>query len=31
LDAAIAAAMERVTLSDLLGWFTHCGYRAQAA
>jgi hypothetical protein len=31
LDAAIAAAMERVTLSDLLGWFTHCGDRAQAA
>lgn len=26
LDAAIAAALKRVTLSDVLGWFEHAGY-----
>ena len=27
LDAALAEAIELVTASDALGWFTHCGYR----
>jgi transposase len=29
LDEAIAEAMEAVGLEDVLGWFTHCGYRLQ--
>jgi transposase len=29
LDEAIASAMEAVGLEDVLGWFTHCGYRLQ--
>ena len=31
LDAAIAAAMDRITPQDAQGWFRHCGYRAQPA
>ncbi len=31
LDAAIAAAMDRVTPGDAIGWFNHAGYSAQAA
>jgi transposase len=27
LDAALAKAIELVTTSDALGWFTHCGYK----
>jgi transposase len=27
LDAALAKAIELVTASDALGWFTHCGYK----
>lgn len=27
LDAALAQAIELVTPSDALGWFTHCGYK----
>ena len=26
LDAAVAAALKTVTLSDLRGWFEHAGY-----
>jgi len=29
LDAAITAAMARVTAADAKGWFTHCGYTTQ--
>jgi transposase len=28
LDEAIGEAMRAVTLEDVLGWFTHCGYYA---
>jgi transposase len=27
LENAIAEALERITTSDILGWFTECGYR----
>lgn len=30
LDDAIARGLEMVTLSDLYGWFKHCGYAATA-
>lgn len=30
LDDAIARGLELVTLSDLRGWFKHCGYAAHA-
>ncbi len=29
LEAAIAAALDLVTVDDALGWFTHCGYVLQ--
>jgi transposase len=27
LSDAVGEALERVTLSDIFGWFQHCGYR----
>jgi transposase len=30
LEAAIATLLERITSADLLGFFTHCGYRLQS-
>ncbi|WP_211173473.1 transposase [Brasilonema bromeliae] len=27
LDKAITDALETINLSDILGWFKHCGYR----
>jgi transposase len=29
LDEAMGDAMRAVTLEDVLGWFTHCGYKAR--
>ncbi len=31
LDTAIRRAMDLIGRSDAAGWFTHCGYRAQAS
>jgi len=30
LDDAIARGLELITLSDLVGWFKHCGYAVRA-
>jgi hypothetical protein len=30
LDVAIRRAMNLIGRSDAAGWFTHCGYQAQA-
>lgn len=29
LDEAISEALSAVTLEDVAGWFSHCGYRIQ--
>lgn len=29
-DDAVATAMNAITSADLVGWFTHCGYRLDA-
>jgi transposase len=29
LDEAIGEALSAVTLADVVGWFSHCGYRPQ--
>lgn len=31
LDAAIATAMNCISVSDARGWFNHCGYSSQLA